>query len=117
MRGRKLARWVNALFPLLCLALALPARRALSFQEPDTFDKSVQPFLAKNCYACHNPETKSGGLNLKAYRNADSLRADREILDKMLQKLRAGKMPPSGMPRPDPAELDTMLRWIAAQVG
>jgi cytochrome c553 len=116
MRRRRLARWLIALLPPLCLALALPARRAQSFQQPDPFDKSIQPFLVKNCYVCHNPETRSGNLNLKTYTTAESLKADRETLEKMLQKLRAGKMPPPGMPRPDPAELDTVLQWISAEV-
>jgi hypothetical protein len=117
MTRRRLARVLIALLPPFCLALALPARRAQSFEQPDPFEKSVQPFLAKNCYVCHNPETRSGNLNLKAYTTAESIRADRVTLEKMLQKLSAGKMPPPGMPRPDPTELNTVLHWIAGEVG
>src|SRR5262249_9414942 len=117
MARRRLTRVLIALLPPFCLALAVPARRAQSFEQPDPFEKSVQPFLAKNCYVCHNPETRSGNLNLKVYTTAESIRADRPTLEKMLQKLSAGKMPPAGMPRPESAELNTVIRWSAAELG
>ena len=34
------------------------------------FARSVEPFLAENCYLCHNAKLKKGGLNLQAYNNA-----------------------------------------------
>ncbi len=65
------------------------------------FVKSIQPFFAKNCYSCHSAKLKTGGLNLEAYVNTASIAADPERFEKILQRLKAGEMPPKTMPRPD----------------
>ena len=65
------------------------------------FVKSIQPFFAKNCYSCHSAKLKTGGLNLKAYVNAASIAQEPERFEKILQRLKAGEMPPKTMPRPD----------------
>jgi hypothetical protein len=45
------------------LLLAVPC---LASPAPESFQTAVQPFIAKNCVACHNDKQQSGGLNLKA---------------------------------------------------
>ena len=83
---------------------------------PDgTFQDSVQPMLAKNCYGCHNEKLTSGGLNLTAYTSADAITHDREKWEMVLSKLQAGEMPPKGMPRPDGAQLKTVETWIQGE--
>src|SRR6266571_8665889 len=69
------------------------------------FAKSIQPFFAKNCYSCHSAKLKTGGLNLEAYVNAASIAQEPERFEKILQRLKAGEMPPKTMPRPDAEEL------------
>ena len=65
------------------------------------FAKSIQPFFARNCYSCHSAKLKTGGLNLEAYVNAASIAQEPERFEKILQRLKAGEMPPKTMPRPD----------------
>ena len=65
------------------------------------FVRSIQPFFAKNCYSCHSAKLKTGGLNLEAYVNPASIAADPERFEKILQRLKAGEMPPKTMRRPD----------------
>ena len=81
-----------------------------------TFENSVQPLLAKNCYSCHNEKLKSGDLNLQAYTSASSVAADREKWETIVRRIEAGEMPPKGLPRPDPAELKTAAAWIHNEI-
>ena len=81
-----------------------------------TFIKSVQPFFAKNCYACHNPKLSTGGLNLEAYTSAALFSQDRDEAEKILKKLQAGEMPPKGLPRPSAEELKVVTTWIESDL-
>ena len=54
----------------------------------------------------------SGGLNLEAYSTAASVIQNRESWELALQKLRAGEMPPKGIPRPKEAEVNAVIRWF-----
>ena len=77
-----------------------------------TFTKSVQPFFAKNCYACHSSRLSSGGLNLEAYKSTSLFFQDPDEAEKILKKLRAGEMPPKALPRPNAEELKIVTGWI-----
>jgi cytochrome c553 len=96
------------LFHARVLALAVCALCPLcSFA--DTFQTAVQPFLAKNCVACHNDKLQSGGLNLKA---AADVAQSREEWEHVVEKLKAGEMPPKGMPRPSDAQVSAVTQWL-----
>jgi cytochrome c553 len=58
-----------------------------------------QAVIDKYCLACHNSKSKSGGLVLE---NAapDQPALHPEVWERVIRKLQAGEMPPSGMPRP-----------------
>ncbi|HXG64883.1 MAG TPA: DUF1592 domain-containing protein [Blastocatellia bacterium] len=115
MRVGKLLRLLILFLPLICLAVMRPASQAQSSAGEDAFAKTVQPFLAKNCFMCHNPTARAGGLDLKAYQSAAAVAADRDTWERVLQKLRSGEMPPEGMPRPDKSELAAVTEWIAKE--
>ncbi len=104
------------LFLLLWVALEPPARRAQQAPGAASFESSVLPFLAANCYACHNAQLSSGGLNLEAYTTAASIARDREKWERLRQKLQAGEMPPKGRPRPDQAQLAAVISWIEREL-
>ena len=78
-----------------------------------TFTKSVRPFFAKNCYACHSSKLSSGGLSLEAYSSPTLFFQDRDEAAKILKKLQAGEMPPRALPRPNAEELKAVTNWIA----
>jgi len=61
---------------------------------------------AQYCVACHNDQLKSGGLSIARLDPAHPERNPAEW-EKVIVKLRAGMMPPSGMPRPGAAAIDT----------
>ncbi|MBI1897889.1 MAG: DUF1592 domain-containing protein [Acidobacteria bacterium] len=87
---------------------AVPARRAPAA----TFDKTVQPFLATTCFACHNEKLKSGELDLKSRAAAPAFDKDRETWERVLHKIRTGEMPPKGISRPKPATVQAVTAWL-----
>ena len=76
------------------------------------FNKDVQPFLAKNCYLCHNDKVTTAGLNLSAYTSDELAARKPEVWDKVLEKLSSGKMPPAGRPVPEKVEVAPVITWI-----
>ena len=56
------------------------------------------------CAGCHSERGKAGGLSLAAF-DATKLEQHGETTEKMIRKLRAGMMPPSGARRPEAAVL------------
>src|SRR5688572_32973124 len=63
------------------------------------------------CVTCHNTKAMTGNLALDKLDLAH-LGADAEEAEKVVRKLRAGMMPPTGARRPDPATLESMIRWM-----
>ncbi len=86
-----------------CLLMALPCLA------DSTFQTAVQPFVAKNCFGCHNDKLQSGGLNLKA---AADIAPSRDPWERVVQKLKAGEMPPKGMPRPAAEQVASVTKWL-----
>ena len=62
-------------------------------------------FLTTYCITCHNQRLKTGGLALDGLDVADVGR-DAEVWEKAVVKLKAGLMPPAGVPRPQPAVIE-----------
>jgi hypothetical protein len=79
-----------------------------------SFAAEVAPVLAKYCLPCHDPNTARGGLNLAAFHDDASADSDPLVWEKVAGAVRSGNMPPSGRPRPSPAELDALDAWLDA---
>jgi len=76
----------------------------------------AQAELVKSyCTGCHNDRGKAGELTLAGW---DVTRAsnERELTEKMIHKLRAGMMPPSGARRPAPAELSQFVHALESRM-
>jgi mono/diheme cytochrome c family protein len=70
-----------------------------------------QALLKQFCISCHSPEVKSGGLILNT-QDLANLGAHAAIYEKVVRKLRAGVMPPVGMPRPATLAYDGFASWL-----
>src|SRR5215510_7149312 len=77
------------------------------------FEKAVAPVLTSTCAACHNDGMASGNLNIAAFTKAASLVENREGWEVILRKVRAGEMPPKGVPRP--AALDAAIQFVQSE--
>ena len=71
--------------------------------------------LAKYCVTCHNERTKTGGLALDVVARG-SVRDHAPVWEDVLHKLRAGAMPPPGMPRPDAAATTALISALATEL-
>ena len=63
--------------------------------------------LDQYCVGCHNDQAKQGSLSLEKL-DMTQVGRKRRIMGKVVRKLRAGMMPPSGASRPDPARYEAL---------
>ncbi|HEY7789696.1 MAG TPA: hypothetical protein VIC33_04230, partial [Vicinamibacterales bacterium] len=66
------------------------------------------------CAVCHSDAQKPGGLSLQHF---DAARPNATVMRLMVGKLRAGAMPPAGMPRPAPATLETFIKSLSGEAA
>ena len=59
-------------------------------------------FLDQYCVTCHNQKLHTAGLALDN-QDVSAPGANPEVWERVIAKLRAGSMPPPGVPRADPA--------------
>jgi hypothetical protein len=82
------------------VAIAVAATITLQAADPAAPIALVQ----KNCIGCHNPTTKNGDIDLKtAVASKSTFTENRELWEKVIEKLRTKQMPPPPLP-PPPAE-------------
>jgi Protein of unknown function (DUF1592)/Protein of unknown function (DUF1588)/Protein of unknown function (DUF1587)/Protein of unknown function (DUF1585)/Protein of unknown function (DUF1595) len=106
-------RAITYSFLLLWLALIpTEARRQAPQVAPGSDQKSAQrAFLDTYCVGCHNTRLKSGGLELDTL-DLTRLLEHAETGEKVVRKLRAGMMPPSGAKRPDARTLTDFITTL-----
>jgi len=81
-----------------------------------TMTVGAQAELVKQyCTGCHNDRSKAGELTLVGW---DVARAssERELSEKIIHKLRAGMMPPSGARRPAPDQIETFVTALESRM-
>jgi mono/diheme cytochrome c family protein len=76
---------------------------------------SERALLDKYCVTCHNQRLQTAGLLLDKLDTA-SMHDHAETWEKVVRKLRAGMMPPAGMPRPDAPVLESMVSFMEKEL-
>ena len=71
--------------------------------------------LDKYCVNCHNDRRKVGGMSLQSL-DVKDVRANAQVLEKVVRKLRGGVMPPVGSARPDAATYEAFRVGIEKQL-
>jgi cytochrome c551/c552 len=71
--------------------------------------------LTQYCVTCHNEKSKTAGLMLDKL-DASHPGDHAEVWEKVVRKIRAGMMPPSGAPRPARAELDALAALLETEL-
>ena len=109
---------------VVCLAMTVGASRAtLRGQDPshaaaDEFQQTVVPVLSKNCLGCHSDGVHAGGLSLEVFKNDPSLVAQKtDVWSKVLDKVKAGTMPPRTSAPLTPHEMTALTGWIERTFG
>jgi hypothetical protein len=78
-------------------------------------EAAANELLEQYCITCHNDATRLGGMSLEAF-DLEHPEESAELSEKMIRKLRAGMMPPTGMPRPEESEALTLVESIERAV-
>ena len=105
---RRLALAALGMAVLPAVLLAQPSATRLS---DDTGGRRA--VLAKSCVGCHNDRLKTAGLSLEKI-DVDHVDVDMTTWEKVVSKLRAGAMPPAGLPRPDRAAQEAFIGSVEA---
>src|SRR6267142_1458329 len=90
---------------------ATPQAPAVKAKAPAPDSATQRALVDQYCVTCHNARLKTGNLLLDQLDLAH-LADHAEVGEKVIRKLRAGMMPPTGMRRPDPATLQSLIRWM-----
>ena len=90
-----------------------PAVRPVRTQAPDVATRvaAQRAVLDQYCVGCHNTKLRTANLLLDQL-DLSHLGDHAEIGEKVVRKLRAGMMPPSGMKQPDPATREALIAWM-----
>ena len=82
----------------------------------DAAQSSSDAALVKTyCAACHNDRTRSGELSLE-HADLTNIPGHPELWEKVIRKVRAGMMPPAGMPRPDAATFEAFVSRLETTI-
>src|SRR4029450_13888791 len=78
-------------------------------------DTPQRTLINQYCVGCHNDRLKSGGLTLTAL-NLDDPHQSAEIGEKVIRKLRGGRMRPAGAKRPDSHAAAEFVTWLETRI-
>ena len=77
--------------------------------------ESLTEVVQRYCVVCHNDQLLTGNLSLQAF-SVENAAERAETAEKMIRKLRAGMMPPPGIPRPAGDTLVTLVETLESTV-
>jgi len=82
---------------------------------PATSATVQRVLLDKYCVTCHNDKTKVDNFSLQK-EDINAVADHPDVWERVIRKLRAGMMPPPGMPRPPLAQYQGLRDWLEAQI-
>jgi hypothetical protein len=103
-----------ALIPFVALLTLVGARPTGHAQQgampaPATFDHDVRPILDEVCSRCHNEKKANAGLNLGVLLDPATIETKRDTWELIVDKLKAGDMPPVDEEPMSPRERSAMV--------
>jgi mono/diheme cytochrome c family protein len=107
-------RALTSIGMVLAGAIFLPAATLPAENSTSPAAAAHRETLQLYCVGCHSGPTPFAGLNLEPLDTAN-LEANGAIWEKLIRKLRGRQMPPAGMPRPDEATYDALVKYIETE--
>ena len=89
--------------------------RASARQSPPQSVHPIQGVINNYCISCHNEKARVAGLALDGL-DASNPASHPEVWERVVEKLRAGSMPPPGRPRPDKVTYRTAANGLEAEL-
>lgn len=77
----------------------------------ETFQREIEPVLAKYCFDCHGNGVDKGGVRLDGFGSEVSLR-DPALWWRALKNVRSGMMPPADEEHLPRAQAEKLMQWI-----
>ncbi|MBI3265282.1 MAG: DUF1587 domain-containing protein, partial [Acidobacteria bacterium] len=94
-------------------AIFFPAATLPAQNPPSAAATAHRATLDRYCIGCHSGATPFAGLHLDTLDTAN-FESNGVTWEKLAGKLRHREMPPAGMPRPDAATYDALVKYIEA---
>src|SRR5579862_2630458 len=94
----------------IALAAVVPALAATEAGPDQTLS-----FVHKTCNACHNAGAASGGIDFATLTDSKTFSDNRPVWERALAKLKAGEMPPPGIPKPAAADVSAATAWLTSE--
>jgi hypothetical protein len=104
-------RALTSISMVLAGAVFFPAATLPAQNSPSTAATAHRATLDKYCIGCHRGPTAFAGLHLDTL-DAANFETNGVTWEKLASKLRHREMPPAGMPRPDAATYDALVKYI-----
>ena len=89
---------------------------SLSFGAAAPQDSHAAAFMKEHCLRCHGPEKAKGDLRLDQLDTDFSKPSTFDRWREISARVQAGEMPPKKEPRPKPAQVQTFVRQLSAQM-
>jgi mono/diheme cytochrome c family protein len=106
---------VEVFLAVLPLAVVLLAERSSAQSQLGSQAASSGVLVKQYCTGCHSDRLKTAGVSLER-RSLDSVRNDPELWEKVIRKVRAGEMPPAGMPRSSAAAQKDFTAYLESEL-
>ncbi len=107
---------------MLVVATAVPTRVhaqsvADSVEPSLSWDREIQPLIARHCYHCHRDDKVSGDVNLAGDENPRLVVRNRKTWESVLAVLRSEEMPPEDSRRLDDDDREKIIKYLDSQLG
>jgi hypothetical protein len=81
------------------------------------FDDQFRPLLARYCTTCHSGDKPKGKLRLDSLTTDFADATARAKWTAVIERLKAGEMPPEGKPRPPERDVQALTGWLEPRVA
>ena len=111
--------WAGVGLTVLVVAAIAAPPSTVQKDDAKQFDDQIRPLLARHCVTCHRGDKPKGNLRLENLTFNLESAAARKQWTAVVERLRAGEMPPqdSKQPRPTEKEVLALTDWLAPRVA
>src|SRR5580700_4052670 len=97
------------------VAVSLASVAPVFAATPQASLSAQRAMLDQYCVTCHNQKAKTANVMFDTL-DLSQVGKDAEVWERAVRKLRGGMMPPPGMPRPDPATVNSFVSFLEASL-
>jgi hypothetical protein len=106
---------------IVCLAVLVMTPASFGQSNAINSPEAERALIARYCLGCHSQNAKKSGMESALRITLDELdpahvEQNPEEWERVVRKIRAGMMPPSGLPRPDAATYESMTAWLETEL-